>query len=124
LDSLIFEYNGVKHSILLSDLDLAIFDNFMPFSILARSDLIEIDDYNFDGYLDISVFDYIGSGVKNMMCQVFLYNPQKKRFFHHEKLSEMSGLFVDKEREIVHSFWAGGMASMIFGAGEYKWENG
>jgi hypothetical protein len=51
---------------------------------------IELDDYNFDGHMDFSVYEsdnYSGNTTK----LYFLYNPKTKSFF----LSEISGVSLE-----------------------------
>ena len=117
IDSLVFMYDGKKHNVWFTNRDLEMFN---PTNIM-RGDLIVINDYNFDGYMDIGIFNALASGTKNKTYETYLYYPKEKKYFYAKELSGMANLYVDKEREILSMFWAGGMASMVFGYSEYKW---
>jgi len=116
-DSLVFFYKGNKHSISLASRELGL---FYPISIM-REDLIMVDDFNFDGYMDIGIFNTEASGVKNTTYEIYLYYPKEKRYYYARELSGMANLFIDKDRKILSMFWVGGRRSLIFGYSEYKW---
>ncbi|NDV78331.1 hypothetical protein D0T57_05020 [Dysgonomonas sp. 511] len=66
---------------------------------LEGIDNIEIDDYNFDGYMDFSVFEASYAG-PNTSSIYFLYDPATDSFFR----SSFSGtsLSFDKEKKLIH----------------------
>jgi len=117
MDSLVFVYNHIKQCVWLIDRDLHLFH---PLDIMKCD--IEISDYNFDNYLDIGIYNAEASGVKNTLYEVFLYDPETKNYYYHKELSGMSCLFANKEKKTISTFEQGGMASMLFGFSEYKWE--
>ena len=117
LDSLVFVYNQNRHRIWLGGRDLT-------FSCPRRIMFIDIilDDFNFDGYMDIGVFNAVVSGVRNTTYEVFLYYPEWGRFYYHRELSGMPNLFANQETETISFWWSGGIST--FASGEFKWENG
>lgn len=119
IDSLVLVHNDLEQTIRLWD-DIC----FLSPHYLLRNDLIEIEDYNFDGFADISVYNDGMSGTKNKYHNVYLYDPKKRQYFYHRELSEMLSLSVNKDTKTIGSWSEGGMASQIFWSGEYKWEKG
>jgi hypothetical protein len=106
-----FEYDGVKHSIIPADT--------IP---LTYPILITVDDYNFDGYMDIGIVSW--QGIANIGYKVFIYNPKKKDYDYNAELSELSSLMADAKTQTVTSSNRGGHAGMIYSFSQYKWEKG
>ena len=117
LDSLVFVYNQNRHRIWLGGRDLLIFS---PLDIMRIS--IVLNDYNFDGYMDIGIFNAVASGVRNRTYEIFLYYPEWGRFYYHRELSGMSNLFVNQEKKTISLWWHRGFSSFV--SATYKWENG
>lgn len=64
---------------------------------------IEFDDYNFDGYTDIYVYD--GCAIlANCFGKVYLYNTDLKNFVRHYGFDEMTSVQADGEKKVIYSF--------------------
>jgi hypothetical protein len=118
LDSLVFIYDGARQAVHLHDLDepLHIFD-FDPDNFHH----ITVSDFNFDGYMDIQIYDILRSGASNMRYKFFLYNPQSKAYYYHHELSEMDEVWADAETQTVKTRGSGGDGGMTYSFREYKW---
>jgi hypothetical protein len=113
LDSLVFRYGGVMQTVVAG---MNVND---PNEL---SNLISVDDYNFDGYMDIAIL--VSGAANNTIHTIFLYNPQTKVYDYHEELSEMMGVTIDNEKQLLSSFSKGGHAGAIYYHGQFKWDNG
>ena len=69
LDSLVLKYNQNTHHIPLENKGIGILG---PLEIKLHH-FIRLDDFNFDGYLDIGVLN----ATRSFVYEVFLYNPEK-----------------------------------------------
>jgi hypothetical protein len=64
---------------------------------------MEFNDYNFDGYLDLYLYD--GCAILgNCFGQVYIYNPGKKLFVRDYAFDEMTSIWTDQEKKEVYSF--------------------
>jgi hypothetical protein len=64
---------------------------------------IEFNDFNFDGCLDLYVYD--GCAILgNCFGKIYLYNSDLKKFVHDPAFDEMTSVYVDKEKKIIRSF--------------------
>ncbi|MDR0476055.1 MAG: hypothetical protein LBH43_20610 [Treponema sp.] len=114
LDSLVFEYDGKKHRLGLEEIYFYDPDNF---------DLVDVAvDYNFDNYMDIAVLS--GRGAYHSWYDIFIYNPEEKKYYYNKELSESPDVWVDVETQTVKAHGKGGHAGLIYVYNEYKWENG
>jgi len=95
LDYLIFCYEKQEQILSLHDLEKPL--HFIDF---GREDRerdeweftyrnISFNDFNSDGYMDISVFSALRSDAINRFYEVFLYNPQTRAFYHNRELSRI-----------------------------------
>jgi len=64
---------------------------------------MEFSDYNFDGYLDIYLYDACAI-LGNCYGQVYIFNPDKKLFVRDRGFDEMTSVWADREKKEVHSF--------------------
>lgn len=73
--------------------------------------IIEFVDINFDGYLDLRIFD----NASNIMCwyQTFLFDPTQKKFIYNAQLSSMPMLTVDSKNKRLYTRWWGGILEQI-----------
>ncbi|MEI8102814.1 MAG: hypothetical protein WCG61_04720 [Chlorobium sp.] len=73
--------------------------------------IIEFIDINFDGYLDLRIFDNAG----NVMWwyQTFLFDPTQKKFIYNAQLSSMPMLTVDSKNKRLYTRWWGGILEQI-----------
>jgi|WetSurMetagenome_2_1015567.scaffolds.fasta_scaffold88471_2 hypothetical protein len=64
---------------------------------------IEFNDFNFDGYLDLYVYD--GCAILgNCYGKIYLYNRDLKKFVHDPAFDEMTSVYADKEKKEIRSF--------------------
>lgn len=64
---------------------------------------IEFNDFNFDGYLDLYLYDgcvILG----NCYGKVFLFNREQSKFIRETAFDEMTSIYADKEKKIIRSF--------------------
>jgi hypothetical protein len=73
-------------------------DNTLIQNIMANKDIENIDfgleDYNFDGYQDISVVARWGTG--GIAYWIWIYSPKDRKFHYDNDLSDQLGLIVDE----------------------------
>lgn len=90
---------------------------------MAWDPYVDSTDYNFDNYPDFSIYNRNESGVHNVMREIFIYDPAKKEYVYHDKLSGMGNVYADKDMKIVRSFWStGGVDRYIID--EHEWYKG
>lgn len=65
-------------------------------------------DFNFDGYVDFSIYNYNKSGASNSFYDNFLFNPKTKQFEYCEKLSG-GEITIDKKLRAAHFFYKSGI---------------
>lgn len=77
--------------------------------------IIEFVDINFDGYLDLRIFDNAG----NVMWwyQTFLFDPMQKKYIYNAQLSSMAMLTVDSKHKRLYTRWWDGIVNQ--GAARY-----
>jgi hypothetical protein len=64
---------------------------------------MEFNDYNFDGYLDLYLYD--GCAILgNCFGKVLIYNPVKKQFVHEITFDEMTSVSLNKDKKEIYSF--------------------
>jgi hypothetical protein len=118
IDSLTFEYDGKNHTISLDDVS----EKF-PFEDPDDFGLIEVTtDYNFDNYMDITILS--GRGAYHSWSDIFIYNPQEKKYYYQAELSKEPDIWIDAETQTVKVHGKGGHAGLIYYYKEFKWENG
>ena len=81
--------------------------------------LILVDDYNFDGYLDVAVLS--NRGVSNAAYNYFIRHPRTQSFHRSETLSGLTNASFDKETKTVVTYNVSG-AGRYYSAEEYKWD--
>jgi hypothetical protein len=118
IDSLVLVYDSIKHNINLECADLYLTNP----SWLEWTDFIRLDDFNFDNHPDVAVYDMAMSGNNNRIYGIFIYDPAKKQYLHHEELSGMAAVSTNAETETIHSFWASGVDRFVFS--KYRWNKG
>lgn len=82
---------------------------------------IEFGDYNFDGYTDFSVIQFLPAG-PNIPSSFALFDREQGRFVLNERLSEMTSPTFDPRTRTVSSAWRGGAAH--YGRDVLRWESG
>jgi hypothetical protein len=64
---------------------------------------IEFNDFNFDGYLDLYVYD--GCAILgNCYGKVYIFNKDLNKFVQEPAFDEMTSVYADKEKKIIRSF--------------------
>jgi hypothetical protein len=64
---------------------------------------IEFNDFNFDGYIDLYVYD--GCAILgNCFGKVYLYNNDLKKFVREYAFDNMTSVQVDKDKKTIRSF--------------------
>ena len=111
-----FEYDGKNHSINLDGLENNTFYDPDYF------DKIYVDDYNFDNYMDISFLSL--RGAYHSFYQIYIYNPQEQKFYHHADLDYMPDILRDEKTQTIKSHGKSGHAGLLYTDNELKWENG
>jgi len=120
LDSLVFMYKGIKQTVLPIGLDESFFfePSYAP---------ISVNDYNFDGFMDIAILG--ADGRDWMSYRYFLYDPQKQNYYFSEELSSGDGIELDNKTQTIKLTYLGGMFEDPDNPSdnrydEYKSENG
>lgn len=89
---------------------------------LVKDD-VELEDVNFDGYLDIKVPIYYPGRVKNDYGYVyFVYDAKRKGFIKNKNLNDLGVVFFDAAKKLIYKYDADGSgneATMY-----YRWQNG
>lgn len=67
----------------------------------------EFTDWNFDGYLDISLQKWEGGSMRNVPCYFWLWDAKKRQFIEQtqmEIVSEYSGLYAYPETQTIEAY--------------------
>lgn len=97
--------NSITKKVLLNtDKDVIIGNISNGFDSLTENFI----DFNFDGYLDFSIYNYNKSGASNSFYDNFLFNPKTKQFEYSEKLSG-GEIKIDKKLRTAHFFYKSGI---------------
>jgi hypothetical protein len=67
---------------------------------------VQLDDINFDGYLDLRILDNEGATGNNWYA-TYIYDPRLRKFRYHKALSTLSGVTIDKELKQIRTYWRG-----------------
>lgn len=93
-----------KKMLLTTEEDVIIGNSINGFDSLTEN----FFDFNFDGYLDFSIYNYNKSGASNSFYENFLFNPKTKQFEYSEELSGAE-ITIDKKLRTVHFFFKSGI---------------
>ncbi|MBI4117830.1 MAG: hypothetical protein HY453_01995 [Parcubacteria group bacterium] len=94
--------------------DLALAEN-----LFFEDDFVKIEDINFDGFGDIRLLSWVGSG--NRGYQYWIFDEKKKDFVLNTKLNGLSSPFADEKNKVVKTHHNLGMAGSIFIDEVYHW---
>lgn len=72
--------------------------------------VIQIADYNFDGYPDFMFLMQSGGAGPNYTNNFYLYNPQKENFEYNDDLSQLSQVEINVKNRTINSSWRDGAA--------------
>jgi hypothetical protein len=86
-------------------------------------DEVELEDVNFDGYLDIKVPIYYPDRIKNDYGYVyFVYDVKRKGFIKNKNLNDYGVVFFDAVKKLIYKYDADGSGNE--GKMYYRWQNG
>lgn len=68
-------------------------------------------DYNFDGFLDLSLDDWMASGSGGTASEIWLYNPTTDEYEYNKTLSYLGNLRPDPKTKTLYSSWHSGAAN-------------
>lgn len=89
---------------------------------LVKDD-VELEDVNFDGYLDIKVPIYYPDRIKNDYGYVyFVYDVKRKGFIKNKNLNDLGVVFFDAAKKLIYKYDADGRGNE--GTMYYRWQNG
>jgi hypothetical protein len=81
----------------------------------------ELEDLNFDGYLDVKLLAYVG-GTGNYGFHVWMYKPTGRQFVYEPFLSEKGRLKADPKTRTLTSSWV--MGAGTNGSSSIRWISG
>ena len=116
-EKITFDYNGDNHTLDISE-------DWYPYNSIGEDSTynIAVDDFNFDGYMDIAVYN--GSGTSTFWNNYFIYNTVEKRYEYHKELSGLPNIFIDEETQTLRLHTNDGHAGLMYTSSDYKWING
>ncbi|MCL2186855.1 MAG: DUF1566 domain-containing protein [Treponema sp.] len=116
-EKITFDYNDNNHT-------LDIPENWYPYNSIGEDSTynIAVDDFNFDGYMDIAIYN--GSGTTTFWYNYFIYDTKGKRYEYNEELSGLPNIFINEERQILKLHTNDGHAGLMYTSSDYKWING
>lgn len=99
---------------------------FSPLELVSIKDNkgvnIRLQDFNFDIFPDVAIYNRETSGVKNIMEDIYIFDKKRQRYFRNKTLSANSNVSIDTTGHTLSTFGQGGMASMIYGSTTYAWD--
>ncbi len=95
---------NTKKTMLISEDDVIVSDKMNYFE--PNPDLFF--DFNFDGYLDCSMYNHFKSGASNSFYDNFLFNPKTQQFEYSEELSGAE-ITIDEKQRTVNFFYKSGL---------------
>ena len=81
---------------------------------------LEFQDWNFDGYLDMSLQRWIGGTSGNVPSFFWLWDLAREQFVLNDDLMSMNAPVVDAERRLVSDAFRGGGGFYSFSLHEYR----
>jgi len=90
--------------------------SFRPY--ILPEDIVNFDDFNFDGYLDFSILVDKGA-TGNSSYNFYLFNPQRQIFEQPKHWPYLCSPEFHPEQKRIISRGNGGAAGMVFGQSEY-----
>jgi len=116
-EKITFDYNGDNHT-------LDIPEDSYPYNSIGEDSTynIAVDDFNFDGYMDIAIYN--GSGNTTFWYNYFIYDTKGKRYDYNEELSGLPNIFVNEETQTLNLHTNDGHAGLMYTSSDYKWING
>ncbi len=83
-----------------------------------------VEDFNFDGYPDLRIWNAEASGATNHSYFVYLFDPQKRQFFEEPTFPDGGFPEIDKEKKLLLTHSNGGHAGLIGSNESYRYVNG
>jgi len=90
----------------LKSMCMATFDNSKV--TFSTPKIYNFDDYNFDGYNDIYIFNNEEAGANNRAQTIWLYNPKTEKYEKDLFLSKLNIWSVDNKNKTITSGWRTG----------------
>ena len=87
-------------------------------NIQKHVEKLELIDWNFDGYKDISILDACGSG--GCTYWIWNYSPKTGKYYYNKKLSEYIGLEIDTMSKYIIFHYRAGCAQENWDTLQYK----
>ena len=78
----------------------------------------ELEDLNFDGYLDMRLFDTLNGNYRREWVYL-VWNPEGQQFEHDARLNEIVLASFDQEEQLIHSMESGGATRHYFSTYQY-----
>ena len=98
-------------------------DGFDEYDLVLKQPELELQDMNFDGYLDLKIPIYYPNMSKGDYGYLYyLYNPKSKVFQRSESLKDLGVVFFDPRLKTIMDYEADGSGNESTSA--YKWQNG
>ncbi len=98
--------------------ELAHFDATWIFSSMKDTLGFELEDVNFDGYLDIRQFDTLNGNYKQEWIYL-VWNPEKYMFEQDVRLNDISLAVFDQEKKLIYGMERSGAANHYFSTYRY-----
>ena len=101
---------------------LQVIDNLETMNEHGREDnkfVLTFEDWNFDGYLDMSLMKYVGGTSGNRPAYYWLWEPGIEQFVQNDDLMRMNAPEVDTENRKIFDAGKSGMEYFQFSSYEY-----
>ena len=87
-------------------------------NIQKHVEKLELIDWNFDGYKDISILYNSGSGGSSYW--IWNYSPKTRKYYFNKELSEVLGLEIDTEEKAIIFHYSEGYSREYWDTLQYK----
>lgn len=98
--------------------ELALFDATWIYDSMKATLGFELEDVNFDGYLDIRQFDTPNGNYRQEWIYL-VWNPEKYMFEHDARLNDISLAVFDQENKLIYGMERSGAANHYFSTYQY-----
>ncbi len=98
--------------------ELALFDATWIYDSMKDTLGFELEDVNFDGYLDIRQFDTPNGNYRQEWIYL-VWNPEKHMFEHNARLNDISLAVFDQENKLIYGMERSGAANHYFSTYQY-----
>lgn len=106
VDSLVFKFADKRHE--FKDLNYFFFSPSTLSSIKDNKGVgIRLEDFNFDRFPDIAIYNPRMSGTKNLVEDIYIFDRDSKRFYRNKTLSKNTNISVDTVNQTLSTFGQG-----------------